>query len=183
MNSQHQSFYCCSAAFVTSQRPFKTLPNDSSEISHTRQLAELVLPEQYTSSIRYLQYREQCLKGLTRKSGEVNKNMVRFENTKSSDPEYVQRRKKNNEASRRSREAMKRKQDELAIRVQFLEQEVLQLRTKLLETINERDFLTFYEHTNQNIPNKFFIHVHSVHILSKLIVSTLEETMYKKMFD
>ena len=41
---------------------------------------------------------------------------------------YVERRKKNNEAAKRSRDARRAKEDEVSIRAAFLEQENIQLK-------------------------------------------------------
>jgi len=47
------------------------------------------------------------------------------------DSSYWERRRKNNEAAKRSRDARRAKEDELAIRAAFLEQENVQLKCEL----------------------------------------------------
>ncbi len=47
------------------------------------------------------------------------------------DEAYWERRRKNNEAAKRSRDARRAKEDEIAIRAAFLEQENLKLRCEL----------------------------------------------------
>lgn len=47
------------------------------------------------------------------------------------DDAYWERRRKNNEAAKRSRDSRRAKEDEIAIRAAFLEQENLRLRVEL----------------------------------------------------
>ena len=47
------------------------------------------------------------------------------------DGSYWEKRKKNNESAKRSREARRMKEEQIALRVVFLEQENLQLRTEV----------------------------------------------------
>ena len=53
------------------------------------------------------------------------------------DEAYWERRRKNNEAAKRSRDARRAKEDEIAIRAAFLEQENLKLRFELANLKNE----------------------------------------------
>lgn len=53
------------------------------------------------------------------------------------DESYWERRRKNNEAAKRSRDARRAKEDEIAIRAAFLEQENLKLRVELAALKNE----------------------------------------------
>lgn len=53
------------------------------------------------------------------------------------DEAYWERRRKNNEAAKRSRDARRAKEDEIAIRAAFLEQENLQLRVEVASLKNE----------------------------------------------
>ena len=58
---------------------------------------------------------------------------------------YVERRKKNNEAAKRSRDARRAKEDEVSIRAAFLEQENIQLKwdvTKLRAEVAKMGFLS-----------------------------------------
>lgn len=50
---------------------------------------------------------------------------------------YWERRRKNNEAAKRSRDARRAKEDEIAIRAAFLEQENLKLKCKVVSLTNE----------------------------------------------
>lgn len=53
------------------------------------------------------------------------------------DQAYWERRRKNNEAAKKSRDARRAKEDEIAIRAAFLERENLQLRLELASLKNE----------------------------------------------
>jgi hypothetical protein len=53
------------------------------------------------------------------------------------DDAYWERRKKNNEAAKRSRDARRAKEDEIAIRASFLEQENIKLRIEVATLKNE----------------------------------------------
>jgi hypothetical protein len=58
-------------------------------------------------------------------------------NDPSKDDAYWERRRKNNEAAKRSRDARRAKEDEIAIRAAFLEQENLKLRIEVAALKNE----------------------------------------------
>ena len=53
------------------------------------------------------------------------------------DEAYWERRRKNNEAAKRSRDARRAKEDEIAIRAAFLEQENIKLRLRIAAIENE----------------------------------------------
>lgn len=53
------------------------------------------------------------------------------------DSAYWERRRKNNEAAKRSRDARRAKEDEIAIRAAFLEQENMKLKYELVALRNE----------------------------------------------
>lgn len=61
----------------------------------------------------------------------TNENMRRTimsaNNERNADPQYLHKRKKNNEAAKRSRDTKKAKEDELALRVRFLEEDYRRL--------------------------------------------------------
>lgn len=77
------------------------------------------------------------------KCKEVNKKMRRtlVGSSKSNDPTYLEKRKKNNDAARKSRIARKVKEDEIAIRCAFLEQENKELRIRLAALESETKLL------------------------------------------
>lgn len=53
------------------------------------------------------------------------------------DASYWEKRRKNNEAAKRSRDARRAKEDEIAIRAAFLEQENLKLKYEVVTLRNE----------------------------------------------
>ncbi|XP_060531551.1 D site-binding protein-like [Cylas formicarius] len=109
------------------QRPFKSFPDIST--FHT--------PDDRTSEA-YSKFRSEILSEMKSEIAE-NRNMRRF--VGSANAEYLEKRRKNNESARRSREARKRKEDEIAIRCAFLEQENIHLRLKIEEAKKEKDML------------------------------------------
>ncbi|XP_076273260.1 uncharacterized protein LOC143204557 isoform X2 [Rhynchophorus ferrugineus] len=112
------------------KRPFKLI----SSISKAAPLLSSIDTDM-GNAIEYEQFRKKVLSQFDRPyDKECNKNMRRTIATnaeKSKDPEYIEKRKKNNEAAKRSREARKAREDELAIRVAYLEQENMKLKFQL----------------------------------------------------
>lgn len=111
------------------KRPFKLIASAKSPTS-------LALPSMIdpNSSEAYEEYRNKVLSQIIKGESEPNRNMRRTipsNPEKCNDPEYLERRRKNNEAAKKSREARKAKEDEIAIRVSFLEQENLKLKFQL----------------------------------------------------
>ncbi|CAH1124124.1 unnamed protein product [Ceutorhynchus assimilis] len=118
-------------------RPFKALPKNSLELA----VAESFYTGDHTA-LAYAQYRHQCLSQMKHKAdSSLKENMKRILRAKTDDSGYLEKRKRNNEAAKRSREARKAKQDELAIRVTFLEQEALTLKMQLAQSLREMDVL------------------------------------------
>lgn len=72
-----------------------------------------------------------------------NQNMRRTQNNqeKNADPEYIEKRKKNNESAKKSRDARRQKQDELAITAGFLELECVQLKCRIQALSDELAYL------------------------------------------
>ncbi|XP_060531697.1 uncharacterized protein LOC132705239 [Cylas formicarius] len=87
------------------------------------------------SMAAYEEFRQKMLSQVQGATGnEINKNMrrtIQASNPQSSDPSYLEKRKKNNEAAKRSRDARRAKEDEIAIRCAFLEQENVKLKLQL----------------------------------------------------
>ncbi|KAK7074725.1 hypothetical protein SK128_006128, partial [Halocaridina rubra] len=81
----------------------------------------------------------------------VNKRKVRPNNVVVKDDAYWERRRKNNEAAKRSRDARRAKEDEIAIRAAFLEQENIKLRVELSSLKAETAKLRFYVYTANDI--------------------------------
>ncbi|CAH0560454.1 unnamed protein product [Brassicogethes aeneus] len=144
--------YCCDASSVTSSvspksqsdsdnqdtpaRPFKMYSNDPRSMS-------MILPTETiltkNSEDAYAEFREKILQ--KNKTTNSNKNIKRSPSSSVSDPHYLEKRKRNNEAAKKSRDARKAKEDEIAIRCAFLEKENLHLKIKIATLENERDRL------------------------------------------
>ncbi|XP_060531550.1 D site-binding protein-like [Cylas formicarius] len=131
-----------------SVRPFKALPKDSLSLAFgsVSQVDTGVLfleGEDNTSndttkaivedSLKaYAEFRRKMLEQIRHECG-TNKNMRRaqYNEEKLNDLQYLEKRRKNNEAAKRSRDARRIKQDEIAIRVTFLEQENMMLKCRI----------------------------------------------------
>ncbi|KAK5643777.1 hypothetical protein RI129_007622 [Pyrocoelia pectoralis] len=121
-------------------RPFKAYPKNPLSLS----AAECVLGK--TSTEAYEEFRKRMLAQVQPGGqGITNKNMRRVPPTNNlhnrNDASYWEKRKKNNEAAKRSRDARRAKEDELAIRAAFLEGENLHLRCELANMRIELDEL------------------------------------------
>ncbi|KAG7188313.1 hypothetical protein KM043_007971 [Ampulex compressa] len=122
-------------------RPFKAYPKDP--LSLTMGTAELMYDQ--NSNEAYSEFRKRMLDSVRRTSEGTNIKMRRV--TKSpglptstvdeKDAAYWERRRKNNEAAKRSRDARRAKEDEIAIRAAFLEQENMKLKYELVALRNE----------------------------------------------
>lgn len=118
-------------------RPFKAYPKDPLSIAFISTVNEHLLGKE--SSEAYNEFREKMLAQVRATHNSTNKNMRRIQsqNNNSGDPHYWEKRRKNNEAAKRSRDARKAKEDEIAIRCAFLEQENLQLKFRIAALENE----------------------------------------------
>ncbi|XP_076168690.1 transcription factor giant [Ptiloglossa arizonensis] len=122
-------------------RPFKAYPKDP--LSLTMGAAEMMYDP--NSNEAYSEFRKRMLESVRRSSEGTNIKMRRV--TKSpglptstvdeKDAAYWERRRKNNEAAKRSRDARRAKEDEIAIRAAFLEQENMKLKYELVALRNE----------------------------------------------
>ena len=122
-------------------RPFKAYPKDP--LSLTVGTAELMYDQNSTEA--YSEFRKRMLDSVRRSNEGTNIKMRR--STKSpvlptstvdeKDAAYWERRRKNNEAAKRSRDARRAKEDEIAIRAAFLEQENIKLKYELVALRNE----------------------------------------------
>lgn len=112
------------------QRPFKAYPK-----SNLFYLGSLDYAE---NKEKYDEFREKMLTTI-KKTASSNPKMRRISKNSASptstvvekDAAYLEKRKKNNEAAKRSRDNRKAKEDELAIRVVYLEQENMVLKNQL----------------------------------------------------
>lgn len=123
-------------------RPFKAYPKDPLSLAAGAATAEAVLGGDSTEA--YAEFRRRMLSQVQQTIGTTNKNMRRSNlsatNPQNADPSYWEKRRKNNEAAKRSRDARRAKEDEIAIRCAFLEQENMKLRYQIaaLRDDNER---------------------------------------------
>lgn len=131
LNSNYGSFKC------KQSRPFKTYLKDPLSMSIGSMTDDLLGKD---SSEAYTEFRHKMLSQVQSTHNGTNKNMRRNQNQNSSinDPSYWEKRKKNNEAAKRSRDARRAKEDEIAIRCAFLEQENIQLKFRLANLESER---------------------------------------------
>ncbi|KAK2586950.1 hypothetical protein KPH14_009876 [Odynerus spinipes] len=123
-------------------RPFKAYPKDP--LSLTMGTPELIYNQ--NSNEAYSEFRKRMLESVRRTNeGSTNTKMRRASKSPGlptstvdeKDAAYWERRKKNNEAAKRSRDARRAKEDEIAIRAAFLEQENMKLKYELVALRNE----------------------------------------------
>ncbi|KAL1140275.1 hypothetical protein AAG570_000207 [Ranatra chinensis] len=109
-------------------RPFKAYPKDPLSLSAAHNDA-------------YVQFRERMLAQVraNKSGGGAKKRPASPNNSQptSSSESHPERRRKNNEAAKRSRDARRQKEDEIAIRAAFLEQENLKLRYQIAALTDE----------------------------------------------
>lgn len=138
-DKESESIYKVPAPQRPLKRPFKTLAS-----AKTSPLS-LVSALDPSFETEYEEYRKQVLSRISEEeSTSSNKNMRRnipSNPEKSKDPEYLEKRRKNNEAAKKSREARKAKEDELAIRVAFLEKENLKMKFQLAAIEREKKMI------------------------------------------
>lgn len=122
-------------------RPFKAYPKDPLALSTS---PSVIFGQDSTEE--YIEFRQRMLAQLDMVSSRNNANMKRSispqmpSSTAEMDDKtaaYWERRRKNNEAAKRSRDARRAKEDEIAIRAAFLEQENLKLKYELASLRNE----------------------------------------------
>lgn len=115
-------------------RPFKAYPNN---------ILSVVPTIDHNSNVNYADFRKRML--ATVKTANGNTNMRRVSKSpglptstvEEKDAAYWERRRKNNEAAKRSRDARRAKEDELAIRTAWLERENASLKLQLKALIQE----------------------------------------------
>lgn len=122
-------------------RPFKVYPKDP--LSLTVGAVEMIYDQ--NSNEAYSEFRKRMLESVKKSNEGTNVKMRRV--TKSpglptstvdeKDAAYWERRRRNNEAAKRSRDARRAKEDEIAIRAAFLEQENIKLKYELVALRNE----------------------------------------------
>ncbi|XP_029170702.1 protein giant [Nylanderia fulva] len=123
-------------AIKKTARPFKAYTNDTLLINRSREIVDPML--NHESKKNYLQFRAKMLESV-KKINLPNPKMRRTirspgEPTSTADEKtaaYYERRRKNNEAAKRSRDARRAKEDELAIWATFLQEENAMLKSQL----------------------------------------------------
>ncbi|XP_063229173.1 hepatic leukemia factor-like [Bacillus rossius redtenbacheri] len=126
-------------------RPFKAYPKNPLSMAATESLLG------YGSSEAYLQFRRRMLEqlqassggGASRPAGAARAPGSPLQQPSGKSAAYWERRRKNNEAAKRSRDARRAKEDELAIRAAFLEQENLKLRYEVTALRTETSKLRY----------------------------------------
>lgn len=133
-------------------RPFKAYPKDPLAFTFGKTTTEGLINQASTEA--YLEFRQRMMvqvqSALNTKIRSPSTSLTSSETDETKDnrdPSYVERRKKNNEAAKRSRESRRKKEDEIAIRVAFLEKENMELK---LEVIYLRDETEKYHYLIYN---------------------------------
>lgn len=137
---------------MTTQRPFKAVTKRGRSSDSPHEVNMLLLNPNTTEDddLKKLleEFEEKRVKYLEKMSGHLmhsgsNQNMRRTQNNqeKNTDPEYIEKRKKNNESAKKSRDARRQKQDELAITAGFLELECVQLKCRIQALSDELAYL------------------------------------------
>ncbi|KAF7388232.1 hypothetical protein HZH66_010999 [Vespula vulgaris] len=120
-------------------RPFKAYP-----LTLTVSTPDMIYNQ--NSNETYSEFRSRMLENVRRQNETTNLKMRRSNKNTTvlptstvdeKDAAYWERRKKNNEAAKRSRDARRAKEDEIAIRAAFLEQENIKLKYELAALKNE----------------------------------------------
>lgn len=144
----------CPSPGKAATRPFKAYPKDPLALINSP-------PDPVTgdSNEAYVEFRKRMLEQVNTINSSGHKNMRRpvpsssptqqpSSSFDSKDSAYWERRRKNNEAAKRSRDARRAKEDEIAIRAAFLEQENVKLKYELAALRNETNRLRFMLFSN-----------------------------------
>ncbi|XP_078038750.1 LOW QUALITY PROTEIN: transcription factor giant [Augochlora pura] len=122
-------------------RPFKAYPKDPLSLS----IGSAEVIHDQDSNEAYSEFRKRMLESVRKSNEGTNIKMKRVAKSPTlptstvdeKDAAYWERRRKNNEAAKRSRDARRAKEDEIAIRAAFLEQENMKLKFELAALKNE----------------------------------------------
>lgn len=130
------------AARTKTARPFKAYPKDPFFLALGASTADAILGQE--SAEAYTEFRKKMMIQVQANNplpGVTNTKMRRSSQNSNSldgkDPTYWEKRRKNNEAAKRSRDARRAKEDEIAIRAAFLEQENFKLKCEVAALRNE----------------------------------------------
>ncbi|XP_008543176.1 protein giant [Microplitis demolitor] len=121
-------------------RPFKAYPKDPLALTGPTELMY-----DHNSKEAYNEFRKKMLESVRKSNDGTNIKMRRLSKNSNlptstiddKDIAYWERRRKNNEAAKRSRDARRAKEDEIAIRAAFLEQENMKLKYEIIALRNE----------------------------------------------
>lgn len=112
-------------------RPFRSYPEDPLTVTIGFDTARMAVsggrPEKYN------EFRRRMLGDKYNCKSDISRNMRRSHVTHAKDDSYQEMRRKNNVASKKSRDARRAKEDELAVRCAYLEQENMFLKRKIVE--------------------------------------------------
>ncbi|XP_014239945.1 cell death specification protein 2-like [Cimex lectularius] len=111
-------------------RPFKAYPKDPLSLSSSNNEAYVQFRQQMLAQVRS----SKCAK---KRPNSPQQPSSSGGETDDKDAAYWERRRKNNEAAKRSRDARRAKEDEIAIRAAFLEQENLRLKYQVAALSDE----------------------------------------------
>ncbi|XP_071857355.1 transcription factor giant [Bombus fervidus] len=139
-DSNKTALYNLPIDITKNTRPFKAYPKDplSLTIGGTELVYDLESSEAYSEfRKRMLETMKQSNEGMITKMRKVTKSPVPTSTADEKDAAYRERRRKNNEAAKRSRDARRAKEDEIAIRAAFLEHENKRLKYELSVLKNE----------------------------------------------
>lgn len=146
-DSNKTTLYDLPIDIAKSTRPFKAYPKDplSLSIGGTELVYDLESSEAYSEfRKRMLETMKQSNEGMITKMRKVTKSPVPTSTADEKDAAYRERRRKNNEAAKRSRDARRAKEDEIAIRAAFLEHENKRLKYEISVLKNETAKLMAY---------------------------------------
>lgn len=146
-DSNKNALYNLPIDIAKNTRPFKAYPKDplSLTIGGTELVYDLESSEAYSEfRKRMLETMKQSNEGMITKMRKVTKSPVPTSTADEKDAAYRERRRKNNEAAKRSRDARRAKEDEIAIRAAFLEHENKRLKYELSVLKNETAKLMAY---------------------------------------
>lgn len=139
-DSNKAALYNLPIDIAKNTRPFKAYPKDplSLTVGGTELVYDLESSEAYSEfRKRMLETMRQSNEGMITKMRKVTKSPVPTSTVDEKDAAYRERRRKNNEAAKRSRDARRAKEDEIAIRAAFLEHENKRLKYELSVLKNE----------------------------------------------
>ncbi|XP_066261329.1 uncharacterized protein, partial [Euwallacea similis] len=108
------------------------IKEETEEVERLRRLAE---------SLEFRLKRIEQVKSISNNDTNENMRRAQHHNNRTRDPEYLAKRAKPKESAKRSRDVRKAKQEEVNIRIKFLEQEIPRITNKIKEETEEVEML------------------------------------------